>query len=51
MKLVRKVQTCGYKIRHENVMYSMATIVKNTLYLKVAKRVPLKSSQHTPKIL
>ena len=32
-------------------MYSTVTIVNNTVYLKVAKRVDLKSSHHKKKIV
>ena len=41
----------SYKISHGNVMYSMMTIVKNTvLYIwKLLRRVDFKSSHHKKK--
>ena len=50
----QKVQTSNYrKVTHGIIMCSMAAIANNTilknyfLYLKVAKRVDLKSPHHT----
>ena len=47
----QKVQTTRYIINESwNVIYSMGTIVYNAiLYLKVARRIDLKSSHHKKK--
>lgn len=47
----QKVQTLSYKISHEDVIYSIGTIINNSiLHMKVAKRIDLKSSHHRKKI-
>ena len=39
------VQTSNYKyVSHQDIVYTMMTIVNNTVHFKVAKRVNLKSS-------
>ena len=46
----QKVQSFSFKISHRDIMYSMVTIVNNTiLCLKVAKRATLKSYPHKKK--
>lgn len=39
------VQTSNYKyVSHEDIVYTMMTMVNDTVHVKVAKRVNLKSS-------
>ena len=46
----QKVQTLSFKISHEDVIYSIGTIINNSiLHMKVAKRIDLKSSHHKKK--
>ena len=48
----QKVQTSHYKTNKSWVCnYTMMTIVNNVVYVKVAKRVDLKSSDHKEKKL
>ena len=48
----QKVQTLSFKISHEDVIYSIGTIINNSiLHMKVAKRIDLKSSHHRKKNL
>ena len=49
-KGVQRVQTSSYKISTGDIMYSMTTIVNTAVwYLKVAKKVDLKSSHNKGK--
>ena len=47
-----KVQTWSYKINKSwDVKYSMVIMVYNVTYLKIIKRVDLKSSHHKKKMV
>ena len=45
----KKVQTPSCKISHRDVIYGIGIIVYNTVYLKVANSVALRSSHHKKK--
>ena len=48
----QKVQTFSYKINKSwNVMCNIMAVVNSTVYLKVVRRVNLKSSHHKKKIV